>query len=290
MPNDSVPFAEVNIGSNNHGNRYPMYTFLPELLAIREKGPYTALEILRALNTFLSYPKVRTALGTVRGKVIEGFDRTSISFALGVCLILSKKLVEIIGIDASNYVELTSDVVKSYRMSGFGFNFKRGSQFWTRNEYVRVPKDLTVDNTAPAPSAPASPGSSNNITYAVTTIPRVTKQENGADKRYYDWSLYNANPPIDTTHKDTRNISTVYVNTDFVEGHVVGNTISNVLRSIHVAPCQTLINKEFEHLQFYPLRNTNFSQIKFELTDDTGKELKLNNGVTSLTLALKEVV
>ena len=118
--------------------------------------------------------------------------------------------------------------------------------------------------------------------YIDTTVSRTTYQENGEDKRYYNWSLYNANPPIDTSHKATSDVSTVYVNTDFVEGHVVGNTISDVLRSIHVAPGQTLINKEFEHLQFYSLRNNNFSQIKFELTDDTGKELQLNNGVTSL--------
>ena len=286
--NDKVPFSEVNVGSNNRGSRYPMYTFLPEMLSIRERGAYTAMEILQSINTLLSYPKVQTSMGTVRGKVIVGFDRTSISFAPGVSLILSKKIVVMLGISASDYEKLTTSIVNTYRMSGLGFNFNRGRQFWAKNEYVRVPKDLAVANPPALVGATGRPP--NTITYAVTTIPRVTVQENGADKHYYDWSLYNADPPIDTTHKDTRNINAVYVNTDFVEGHVVGNTISNVLRSIHVAPSQTLINTEFEHLQFYPLRNTNFSQISFELTDDTGKELKLNNGVTSLTLALKEVV
>ena len=285
VPNDTVPFAEVNIGMNNRESRYPMYTFLPEMLAIRERGAYTALEILQAINTLLSYPKVQTSMGTVRGKVIVGFDRTSISFAPGVALILSEKIVKMLGIGASNYVKLNTSIANTYRMSGWGYNFKRGPRFWAENDYVRVPKTLTVAS----PSPKTSPTSSE-ITYGVTTIPRVTEQENGADKRYYDWSLYNADPPIDTTHQDTRNISTVYVNTDLVEGHVVGNSISNVLRSIHVTPGQTLINKEFEHLQFYPLRNNNFAKIKFELTDDTGKELKLNTGVTSLTLALKEVV
>ena len=252
------------------------------MLAIRERGPYTALEILQAINTLLNYPSVKTALGDLRGKVIVRFDKTSITFAPQMCLILSKKMVEILGISASVYEEIKQSDLPKYGFEGTALNFDRGPNFWRENTFVRVPKSPAFTIDLLSGSGPKK--------YINTTISRTTYQENGEDKRYYDWSLYNANPPIDTTHKDTRIISTVYVDTDFVEGHVVGNTISDVLRSIHMAPGQTLINQEFEHLQFYPLRNNNFSQIKFELTDDTGKELKLLNGVTSLTLALKEVV
>ena len=277
-----IKFVEVNVGQNNRESRYPMYSFLPEMLSIREVGPYTALEILQAINTLLNYPSVKTALKNLRGKVIVQYDKTSITFAPMMCLILSKKLVEILGISASDYEEIKQADLPEYDFTRGALNYDRGSNFWRDNSYVRVPK-------SPAYTVDLLSGSSPKK-YINATISRTTYQENGEDKRYYNWSLYNANPPINTSHKTTSDISTVYVNTDFVEGHVVGNTISDVLRSIHVAPGQTLINKEFEHLQFYPLRNNNFSQIKFELTDDTGKALKLNNGVTSLTLALKEVV
>ena len=279
---NATMFVEVNAGQNNRESRFPMYTFLPEMLALHETGPYTALEILQAINTLLNYPTVKTALKNLRGKVIERFDKTSITFAPKMCLVLSKELVKILGIGASDYEEITQATLAGYDFTTGAMNYDRGSNFWRENTFVRVPKTLafTMDLVGKSPQK----------RYINTTISRTTYQENGQDKRYYNWSLYNANPPIDTTHKSTSDISTVYVNTDFVEGHVVGNTISDVLRSIHVTPGQTLINKEFEHLQFYPLRNNNFSQIKFELTDDTGKTLKLNNGVTSLTLALKEVV
>ena len=280
---NATMFVEVNAGQNNRESRFPMYTFLPEMLALHETGPYTALEILQAINTLLSYPTVETALKNLRGKVIERFDKTSITFAPKMCLVLSKELVKILGIGASDYEEITQAKLADYDFTTGAMNYDRGSNFWRENTYVRVPKTLAFTTDLLGKKSPKK-------NYISTTISRTTYQENGQDKRYYNWSLYNANPPIDTTHKSTSDISTVYVNTDFVEGHVVGNTISDVLRSIHVTPGQTLINKEFEHLQFYPLRNNNFSQIKFELTDDTGKTLKLNNGVTSLTLALKEVV
>ena len=282
-----IKYSEVNIVGNNRESRFPMYSFLPELLAIHETGPYTALEILQAINTLLNYPSVVA----LRGKVIVRFDKTSITFAPQMCLVLSKELVKILGISASDYEEITPTTLPQYKLDGVTLNFDRGPNFWRDNTYVRVPKNLNVASVplSSGGATPNDPTLSTN-TYAATTISRVTELENGADKLYYDWSVYNANPPIDMTHKDTRNINTVYVNTDLVEGHVVGNSISNVLRSIHVTSGQTLINKEFEHLQFYPLRNNNFAQIKFELTDDTGKELKLDTGVTSLTLALKEVV
>ena len=281
-----VKYTEVNIVGENRESRFPMYSFLPELLAIRETGPYTALEILQAINTLLNYPSVVA----LRGKVIERFDKTSITFAPKMCLVLSKEMVKILGISASDYERITPTNLPQYKLGGVTPNFGRGPTFWRDNTYVRVPKNLAVTTVPLAGGATPNSPITTTTTYAATTISRVTKLENGADKLYYDWSIYNANPPIDMTHKDTRNINTVYVNTDLVDGHVVGNSISNVLRSIHVTPGQTLINKEFEHLQFYPLRNNNFAQIKFELTDDTGKELKLDTGVTSLTLALKEVV
>ena len=269
-----IVYSEVNIVGENRESRFPMYSFLPELLAIRETGPYTALQILQAINTLLNYPSVIA----LRGKVIVGFDKASITFAPKMCLVLSKEMVKILGISASDYEEITPTTLPQYK---FG-EVDRDPNFWRENTYVRVPKTLAFKTDLPRKSPKKR--------YLNTTISRTTYQVNGQDKLYYNWSLYNADPPIDTTHKSTSDISTVYVNTDFVEGHVVGNTISDVLRSIHVTPGQTLINKEFEHLQFYPLRNNNFSQIKFELTDDTGKTLKLSNGVTSLTLALKEVV
>ena len=70
---------------------------------------------------------------------------------------------------------------------------------------------------------------------------------------------------------------------------MVGNAFANVMRALHVSPGQTPINREFTHLQFYPLRNNNFGKIAFDLTDDTGKNLNLKTGVTTLTLALREV-
>ena len=289
-PYSQVKYSEIPAGSNNRGSRYPMYSFLPEMLAIREVGPYTALEILQAIDTLLKYPSVQVAMKQLRGTVIVRFDKTSITFAPQMCLILSKKMVEILGISASDYEEIKQADLPKYGFDGTPLNCDRGPNFWRENTFVRVPKSVAYTVDAINGSGPLAGGSSKPKRYINTTISRTTYQENGEDKRYYNWSLYNANPPIDTSHKTTSDISTVYVNTDFVEGHVVGNTISDVLRSIHVAPGQTLINKEFEHLQFYPLRNNNFFQIKFELTDDTGKELKLHNGVTSLTLALKEVV
>ena len=96
-----VKFVEVNVGQNNRGSRYPMYSFLPEILAIRKVGPYTALEILQAIDTLLNYPTVKTALKNLRGKVIVRYDKTSITFAPMMCLILSKKLVKILGINPS---------------------------------------------------------------------------------------------------------------------------------------------------------------------------------------------
>ena len=135
-----VKFVEVNVGQNNRESRYPMYSFLPEMLAVREVGVYTALEILEAINTLLNYPSVKTALKNLRGKVIERFDKTSITFAPMMCLILSKKMVEILGIGASDYEEIKRANLPEYDFTRGALNNDRGSNFWRENTFVRVPK------------------------------------------------------------------------------------------------------------------------------------------------------
>ena len=135
-----VKFVEVNVGQNNRGSHYPMYSFLPEMLAIPEVGPYTALEILQAIDTLLNYPTVKTALKNLRGKVIVRYDKMSITFTPMMCLILSKKLVKILGINPSEYVEIKQVDLPEYDFTQGAMNFNHGRNFWNNNDYVRVPK------------------------------------------------------------------------------------------------------------------------------------------------------
>ena len=114
-----------------------MYSFPPEMLAIRV-GPYTALEILQAIDTLLNYPTVKTALKNLRGKVIVRYDKTSITFAPMMCLILSKKLVKIFGINPSEYVKIKQVDLPEYDFTQGAMNFNRGRNFWNNNDYVHA--------------------------------------------------------------------------------------------------------------------------------------------------------
>ena len=81
----------------------------------------------------------------------------------------------------------------------------------------------------------------------------------------------------------------IYVNTDLIQAHPVGNVNANVLRVLKVSETQTLVQEEFAIRHYYNLRVNEFNKITVVLTTDTGDKIPINNGVVSLTLHFKRI-
>ena len=81
----------------------------------------------------------------------------------------------------------------------------------------------------------------------------------------------------------------IYVNTDLIQAHPVGNINANVLRVLKISETQTLMKEEFAIRHYYNLRVNEFNKITVVLTTDTGDKIPINNGVVSLTLHFKRI-
>ena len=81
----------------------------------------------------------------------------------------------------------------------------------------------------------------------------------------------------------------IYVNTDLIQAHPVGNANANVLRVLKISETQTLVKEEFAIRHYYNLRVNEFNKITIVLTTDTGDKIPINNGVVSLTLHFKRI-
>ena len=157
-------FKEANFGPNNRGSGYPMYSFLPELLSVRETGGYTAMDILAVMDKFFNYAKMEEGVGqlvvtgeTPRGEVIVASNKTCMTFAPITAIVISKKLADILGIASAHYEELKTKLNR-YDFDGSTLNAARVGGFWADSNYVRIPKQLN-----------ATSGS-----YGNTVVPRVT--------------------------------------------------------------------------------------------------------------------
>ena len=84
--------------------------------------------------------------------------------------------------------------------------------------------------------------------------------------------------------KYDNNFHSIYVNTDLIQAHPVGNVNADVLRVLKISETQTLVKEEFALRHYYNLRVNEFNKITIVLTTDTGEKIPINNGVVSLTL------
>ena len=85
------------------------------------------------------------------------------------------------------------------------------------------------------------------------------------------------------------NFHSIYVNTDLIQAHPVGNVNADVLRVLKISETQTLVKEEFAIRHYYNLRVNEFNKITVVLTTDTGEKIPVNNGVVSLTLHFKRI-
>ena len=101
------------------------------------------------------------------------------------------------------------------------------------------------------------------------------------------WSKNLSPPrPVRFLHND---YTAVFVNTDLIESHVVGNANANVLRLIHVNPEQRSVYERYLNPQFFKIRTPNITKITIYLTDEQGREIDLTNGLTFLTLIFRRM-
>ena len=85
------------------------------------------------------------------------------------------------------------------------------------------------------------------------------------------------------------NFHSIYVNTDLMQAHPVGNVNADVLRVLKISETQTLVKEEFAIRHYYNLRVNEFNKIAIVLTTDTREKIPINNGVVSLTLHFKRI-
>ena len=63
----------------------------------------------------------------------------------------------------------------------------------------------------------------------------------------------------------------IYVNTDLIQSHPIGNVNANVLRVLIISETQTLVKEEFAIRHYYNLRISKFDEINIILTTDRVK-------------------
>ena len=94
--------------------------------------------------------------------------------------------------------------------------------------------------------------------------------------------------PRPKTFKD-RDFSSIFVNTDLVDTHWVGNIKSDTLRVIHVNPLQREVYERYANPQFYPLRTSVFRKITIYLTDEQARQIEMKLGLTLVTLLFRRI-
>ena len=84
-----------------------------------------------------------------------------------------------------------------------------------------------------------------------------------------------------------RHFSAIFVNTDLVETHPVGNVKTDAIRVIDVHPVQRGVYERYTNPQFYPLRTATFRKITIYLTDEQARQIELDAGLTIATLLFR---
>jgi len=84
-------------------------------------------------------------------------------------------------------------------------------------------------------------------------------------------------------------ISEIFVYTNIIESHHVGDTVAPVLRVIPVLTENTeQIVKVYPSPLYFPVKKSFFDTIKIELRTSSGKEITFSGGKTVLVLSFRK--
>ena len=79
----------------------------------------------------------------------------------------------------------------------------------------------------------------------------------------------------------------MYVYTDIVAPHPVGNINANLLRVVPTISKEPVVNQDFVNPMYFDLSQTHFATISILITDDTGQEIPFADSVVQVTLHFK---
>ena len=98
---------------------------------------------------------------------------------------------------------------------------------------------------------------------------------------------YSTNHKVNMDELSQYKPNDMYVYTDIVEGHPVGNTNASLLRLVPVNEKESVVNQDFTNPMYFSVGQTFFSSISILITDDTGKEIPFAESVVQVTLHFK---
>ena len=81
----------------------------------------------------------------------------------------------------------------------------------------------------------------------------------------------------------------LFVNTDIIEGHRVGNSMSMNLRTIPLSrgPFGSVQYKSFTNEFFFPVRFSRIERISIKITGENGKDIRFRGGRVFITLKFR---
>jgi len=81
----------------------------------------------------------------------------------------------------------------------------------------------------------------------------------------------------------------LFINTDIIEGHRVGNSMSMNLRTIPLSrgPFESVQYMSFTNEFFFPVRFSRIERISIKITDENGKDIRFRGGRVFITLKFR---
>ena len=91
--------------------------------------------------------------------------------------------------------------------------------------------------------------------------------------------------PLSVVHSLKEHVLNLYVYTDIVEPHPVGDTQANLLRIVPVKDEESgIVSEEFATPLHFRLSRTNFNTVTIFITDDNGNEVPFEDATVQVTL------
>ena len=91
--------------------------------------------------------------------------------------------------------------------------------------------------------------------------------------------------PLSVVHSLKEHVLNLYVYTDIVEPHPVGDTQANLLRIVPVKDEEGgIVSEEFATPLYFRLSRTNFNTVTIFITDDNGNEVPFEDATVQVTL------
>ena len=234
------------------GRSYPSDIYL-ELLKIRSKGDYSADEVLTTIQRAqdVSKFKDKSVYGYVKKTSANSFEMENVNGVI-FTLVIHKKLADALGLSANiDYEPFDQIKFPDGNLSAMNLS---------ANDYVTL-KPLKHHT---------------NLSSSVDLwSPDHTATDCHPDPTSFRHKVYHA----------------IFVNTDLVQPHIVGNANANVLRIINVTPDQKNDKDRYLNPLFFKVKRPRFSAIEIYLTDEQGRDLNLNKntGLTIITLIFKRL-